>query len=183
MTIAAWNVVLNAIILVLLAVYGIWLKYVFSQQLSSKDATIEALKTTIASKDAVIDGLERETAPAMAESYKRVKEHANTMSLENEKLEIKLANLTTKDDVLEERLRPVRLLLAESTSLVDAVCMVMERLNPFFPWEQPTLTLEERLAHANDAVFATHEALLSIEAKSIAKSEKAISLLTEFGAH
>jgi len=90
MQIAAWNIILSSIIGVLVVAYGFWLKKIVSQQLASKDSTIENLGASLKSKDAEIARLQGETAPAIADSYKRVKEMADGLAKESNDLAARL---------------------------------------------------------------------------------------------
>ena len=76
MTIEAWNIILSAVILVLLTGGGIWLKYVVTQQLRSKDTVIQALEGVVKLKDAQIASLENNTAPAIVKAYADMRQHA-----------------------------------------------------------------------------------------------------------
>jgi hypothetical protein len=54
MTIQAWNIVLNAVVAIMVVAYGIWLKNIVTQQLQTKDTTIESLEAALKTKDAEI---------------------------------------------------------------------------------------------------------------------------------
>ena len=86
MTIEAWNILLSAAILALLTGGGLWLKYVVDQQLKFKDTAIEALEGVVKLKDAHIATLEDNTAPAIVEAYAKMRQHANIMTDESQKL-------------------------------------------------------------------------------------------------
>jgi hypothetical protein len=94
MTIEAWNIVLSAVILVLLAGGGIWLKYVVEQQLKTKDTTIVALEAVAKLKDAHIASLEGNTAPAIVKAYADMRQHANQVTEDSLRLSKQLAELT-----------------------------------------------------------------------------------------
>jgi hypothetical protein len=94
MSIGDWNILLNALIGVLLVGYGVWLRKVVHHQLESKDSTIESLGAAIKANEAEIARLRGETAPAIAESYKRVKELADDLAAESNDL---AARLKAKD--------------------------------------------------------------------------------------
>jgi uncharacterized membrane-anchored protein YhcB (DUF1043 family) len=93
MTIQAWNLILNVVILVLLGFGGIWLKDIVDQQLKAKDATIEAFKATIKSHEAEIDRLKGETAPSIADAYQKMRTHAEQMTRDSQKLHTDLQTL------------------------------------------------------------------------------------------
>ena len=82
MTIEAWNIVLNAVVAVVLVVYGLWLRNIVNQQLKSKDTTIDALDAVIKIKDAEISALKSDTAPAITKAYADMREHADRMTAE-----------------------------------------------------------------------------------------------------
>lgn len=80
MTIADWTLLLDAVICVLLVSYGVWFRDVVKHQLRLKDATIETLESKISS-------LKDERAPAIAADYKMMKEHAETVTIEKQRLD------------------------------------------------------------------------------------------------
>lgn len=80
MTIAEWNIVLNALIAVLLLFYGLWFRNVVNQQLKSKDATIESLAAAIKANEAEISRLQGESAPAITDAYMRLRDFSNEMA-------------------------------------------------------------------------------------------------------
>ena len=47
MTLETWNLIFSAATAGMVLVGGIWLKYVVTQQLATKDATIETVKTAL----------------------------------------------------------------------------------------------------------------------------------------
>ena len=65
---------------VLLAIGGLWLRHVVKQQLSLKDAEIQALKTEK-------DRLEALTAPAITSEHKAMKEFADEMARRKQEIE------------------------------------------------------------------------------------------------
>ncbi|HKV94082.1 MAG TPA: hypothetical protein VJW20_16150 [Candidatus Angelobacter sp.] len=94
MSIAAWNIVLNAVVGVLIVGYGLWLKYVIDQQLKSKDTAIQALEAAIKTKDAEIAILKSDTAPAITQAYNTMRQHANQMTEESQRLSAKVSDAT-----------------------------------------------------------------------------------------
>jgi hypothetical protein len=116
MTIEAWNIVLSSVILVVMAGVGYWLKYVVEQQLKSKDTTIEALKGVVQLKDAHIESLQGNTAPAIVKAYADMREHANSMTEESQRLSVQLGAITKKQKVETEMLL-TKILLSEVRGL------------------------------------------------------------------
>lgn len=104
MTAEAWNVFLDATILVLMVGYGFWLKHITTQQDRLKNDTVESLNAVIASKEAEIARLKGEIAPEVAKSYKAMRDHAEEMTrraneLEQDSQRLK-AELGEKDGLL-----------------------------------------------------------------------------------
>jgi predicted histidine transporter YuiF (NhaC family) len=96
MTIITVNLVLNTIVAVLLVGYGLWFKNVVQHQLSAKDSTIETLKTTIVLHETEIAAVKGDRAPAIASAYKVMREHANLITEENQKLDEQVRFLTER---------------------------------------------------------------------------------------
>jgi len=94
MTIQVWTLLFSAITSGLVLVGGIWLRYVVAQQLRSKDATIETLKAAIELHQAEITTLKGDRAPAIAAEYKVVKEYADKITQDKQKLDEQLRLLT-----------------------------------------------------------------------------------------
>jgi hypothetical protein len=91
--IAVCTLVLNVIVAVLLAVYGVWFNNVVKHQLGAKDATIETLKTEI-------DSLKGDRAPAIAAEHKIMKEFADQMAAQKQQLEDQVKTLTTSQKAM-----------------------------------------------------------------------------------
>lgn len=93
MTLPEWNLILNATILVLMTVYGFWLRHIATQQDKLKTNTIESLNAVVASKDAEIARLKGEIAPEIAKSYRTMMDHAEEMAKKANSLEQETAKL------------------------------------------------------------------------------------------
>jgi len=96
MTIEAWKHRSQCCCLVLLTGGGLWLKYVVDQQLKSKDTAIQALESVIKIKDAHVASLQGDTAPAIVESLRDMRRHANDATEEALRLSAQLADLSAK---------------------------------------------------------------------------------------
>jgi hypothetical protein len=59
-------------------------------QLAAKDSTIENLGAVIQAKEAEVTRLQAETAPAIADSYKRVKDYAEELAVDSNRLAAQL---------------------------------------------------------------------------------------------
>jgi hypothetical protein len=81
------TLVLNAVVAVLLVGYGIWFRNVVAQQLATKDTTIETLDAVVKLHEAELSALKREAAPAIANEHKTMREFAEQMAAEKQKLE------------------------------------------------------------------------------------------------
>ena len=127
MTIEAWNILLSAAILALLTGGGLWLKYVVDQQLKFKDTAIEALEGVVKLKDAHIATLEDNTAPAIVEAYAKMRQHANIMTDESQKLSAQLDALTKEQQATQEMLVP-KILLGEANGLNRAYDLLAENV-------------------------------------------------------
>ena len=93
MTIQAWNIVLNAVVAVLIVGYGVWLRNIVKQQLQSKDTAIAALEAIIKIKDAEISALKSDTAPAITKAYAEMREHADRMTEDVQRLEQQITTM------------------------------------------------------------------------------------------
>jgi predicted RNase H-like nuclease (RuvC/YqgF family) len=108
MTIQAWNIVLNAAIVVVLAACGLWLRNIVNQQLKSKDTAIAALEAVIKIKEAEISALKSDTAPAITKAYAEMREHANRMTAEVQHLSQQLMNAAVEQQRLQQALAEVK---------------------------------------------------------------------------
>lgn len=108
MTIEAWNIVLSVVIVVLLTGGGLWLKYVVTQQLKSKDTAIEALKGVITLKDAHIASLQGDTAPAIVKAYADMRRHADQVTADY----LRLSQATEEQQNQKELVKPKLILAA-----------------------------------------------------------------------
>jgi hypothetical protein len=123
MRIETWGIVLNAIMAVLLAGYGVWLKYIFARQLGAKDSTIEALGAAIKANEAEIARLKGETAPAIADSYMKMKDFADAMATKSNDLAGRLKEIENRPPPVpspSERLIGRALGFGEAASLFSA---------------------------------------------------------------
>lgn len=131
MTVQGWNLVLNVVIVVLLAGYGIWLKKVVDQQLKAKDATIETFKAAIRAYEAEIARLKGDTAPAIAEAYQKMRAHADQMTNDSLKLHKDVEALA-----LEKQNTGKNSSVAKSMATVDGLMFaaheLMAAFRPFF---------------------------------------------------
>lgn len=175
MTVAAWGILLNAIIAVLLVVYGIWFQYVVRHQLGSKDAAIQALQTAITAKDAVIEQMEGEKAPAVAQSYRVMREHAEEMSAEKIKLAEEVRSLSKLIEIKDEVI-PIDKLLDEIDGLTIAVKLITASLGPSPARMVPPSTVNEALnIHFNTIV----EVIRSIASEQDTRFQEAKALLAQ----
>lgn len=125
MTIQAWNIVLSAVILVLMTGGGLWLKYVVDQQLKSKDTAIQALEGVVKLKDAQIASLQGDTAPAITKAYATMREHANSVTEEFQKLSAQLADVTKKQQSAQESIE-IKAIEGEAKGITIAY-LIMEQ--------------------------------------------------------
>ncbi|MGE5057586.1 MAG: hypothetical protein ACM3WP_25770 [Acidobacteriota bacterium] len=137
MTIEAWNIVLSSIVLGLVSGGGFWLKYVVDQQLKSKDTTIEALKGVVELKDAQISTLSGNTAPAIAQAYAAMKNHADQMTSEQIRLSQELDSLTVQLQ-RKELATPMRDLVSQTVGIMAAQRILHYTLGSFLFPDPPT---------------------------------------------
>jgi predicted histidine transporter YuiF (NhaC family) len=158
------TLVLNAVIAVLLVGYGLWLRNIFTQQLSAKDTTIETLNAAVKLHEGEVAALKGDRAPAIAAEYKTMREHANQMTEEKQKLEDRVKNLTDSQR-RGEAIRPVLKALSEMDGLMlagkflsDALIDLDKEPDTFIPslirgvsnvQEQITTQLESRKTTVN----------------------------------
>jgi len=130
--------VLNAVIGGLVVVYGIWLRYIINEQLKSKDTAIQALEAAIKLNEAHIASLKSDTAPAIAQNYATMKQHANQMAEEFNGLSKRFERTTTM-----LRVAPVQRLLSESDGLLLSTRILQQYLgNIMFPGATPDFSVE-----------------------------------------
>jgi hypothetical protein len=103
MHIETWNILLDAVIAVLLVAYGFWLRNVFRHQLASKDSTIENLGAAIKANEAEIARLRAEIAPAITESYERLKKYAELAASESNELANRLKVAESKQTKMDPK--------------------------------------------------------------------------------
>jgi hypothetical protein len=172
LTIAVFSILLNAIIAVLLVIYGIWFKYIVRHQLDSKDAAIQALQTAIAAKDAVIQQLEGEKAPAIAQNYKIMKEHANEITEMNMQLKVRMDKISADNAELKDMglklarwakrkkdVGPMTKLRDEAKGLMIAYHMLIDAAFPESVCEsQPASTEQEAIRLYEVIIESVHKA-------------------------
>jgi hypothetical protein len=127
MTIEAWNIILSAAILVLMTAGGFWLKYLVDQQLKTKDTTIEALKGVVQVKDAHIAALEGNTAPEIVKAYTVMREHADLMTGQLQRLAAQIVELGKQQQESQQMLLP-KILGGEIMGLRTAVDILDENV-------------------------------------------------------
>ncbi len=127
MSLEAWNILLSAVIVVLLAAYGFWLRSIFDQALKSKDASIESLKAAIASKDALLERMKSDIAPSIVKDYDNVRKYAEQKASEVAQLSSDLHQATEKLNHTEVT-NPSVELLAEATGISFSSDLVMSAL-------------------------------------------------------
>jgi hypothetical protein len=143
MQIETWNILLNAVIGVLLLGYGIWLRSVVRRQLDSKDSTIESLGAAIKANEAEIARLHGETAPAIADSYKRMKEFAERIAAESNDLATRFKAIESDrqkiaTDVSRERLS------GHAEGFAAAASMLAKRIRELIRIPNPTNNITAR---------------------------------------
>jgi predicted nuclease with TOPRIM domain len=84
--------------------------------MQAKDTAIQALDATIKSKEAEISALVNDRAPAIAKAYAQMREHANQMTEETQRLQDRFEVLSGKQQ-LKETLIPAREILAQVKGL------------------------------------------------------------------
>jgi hypothetical protein len=175
MTIEAWNIVLSAVIVALLIVGGFWLRHVVTQQLKSKDATIQALEGVIKLKDVRITTLESDTAPAIAKSYAVMREHANQTAEDYQNVLDEYQELMLKKQ-LSEDLEPAQKVLRDAHGLILASEILHKHLHPlFFPDGK---TLNPMFGGPSRILIeAFLDAGIEISAESVKRSKEAGKLM------
>ncbi len=143
MSIAAWTLVLNAIVVVLMIGYGIWLKYIIGHQLTAKDAAIAASKALTEIKDAEIAKLKSGAAPAATRSDDLKREFADTMSANELRLSSELDNLSQRQD-RADLAAPV----LEWLAAAKGVTFSLEVFKSNFAFAKDKNTTESQYVHA-----------------------------------
>jgi hypothetical protein len=145
MPIQDWNILLNIVIAVLLVGYGVWVRNIFRQQLASKDSTIERLGAAIKANEAEIARLRGETAPAIADSYERLKTFAQRMAAESNDLNARLEAAEARN----AQIGPVAsntLLMGRIDGFLEASILFRGRVMDFVHGLEPNkLTADEPL--------------------------------------
>ncbi len=133
MTIEAWNILLNSVILVLMVSGGLWLKHIVEQQLKAKDTAIQALEGVVKFKDAHIASLQNDRAPAIAESYAAMRKHANQITEDYQNL-VAMYNQITSKEQFAAQLAPANLVLNKALGLNIASDILEKHMSElFFP--------------------------------------------------
>lgn len=175
MSIEAWNIVMNATIVVVGAWYGIWLKNIVNQQLKSKDSAIQALETALKAKQAEIAGLRSDTAPAITQAYRVMREHAGEVTSE-----LQLITDELKRTKATAQMGPVSLLLAEARGLLAAHSIVEEKLGAVaFPGKKaPEFSAETLIAFGGGLLQTQHALNSEVEAKT-AKAKQMMTAIKD----
>jgi hypothetical protein len=82
-TIQGWEILLEAAILALMVVYGIYIRDLVNKQIAAKDSTIEMLR-------AQISALQANTAPAIVKDYATMRDYADKTTEEKNRLQEEL---------------------------------------------------------------------------------------------
>ena len=90
MSVAAWNILLRAVVGVLVFGYGIWLRQIIVHQLKAKDSTIESLHAAIEANEAIASRLKDLQAPAIARDLEQMTRTADKYAEEKRQLEEKV---------------------------------------------------------------------------------------------
>jgi hypothetical protein len=114
-------------IAVLMVGYGVWLKYIVSQQLKSKDTAIEALEAIIKSKEAEVSALKSDTAPAVAKAYVDMRQYADHVTLESQRLSQQV-HILIKQKEYSNQLAVADKLLNQSEGLIVATNLMEAHL-------------------------------------------------------
>jgi uncharacterized membrane protein YhiD involved in acid resistance len=125
MSIAGWNLVLNAIIAVLLVAFGLWFKRITDEQLRSKDATIEILREAIALHETHVAQLKEQRAPAIIAEHKTISEYADKITAEKRELDKQL-----NEKIKEMKSAKVDMALAEASGMLLASNILIQSLRP-----------------------------------------------------
>jgi len=141
MTIQGWQIVLQAIIAVGLVGYGVWLRFVIKQQLQSKDGVIEALKATITTHEAHITNLKNDTAPAIANAYAVMRQHAEQQTADALQYQERLQNVAAARRV-REQLEPVEKAMNEIEGLMLGMKILDTHLGKLLYPNRPELSGE-----------------------------------------
>jgi len=185
MTIAEWNLVLNAALLVLIVGYGFWLRRIVNEQIRAKDSTIQSLGAAITANQAEISRLKGESAPAIARDYKIMRAHAEQMTSDMMTLRRRVdsAEQTTSDMMILRRrvdlliltnsymdaLKPARKLFFEQDGLWIAFHILDDAWVPFLT--QPPESVEGLVDMMNALWKATARLVDEVEARNTKADE------------
>src|SRR5713101_2064503 len=101
LTLAEWNLLINAAMTALMVAYGIWIHNIVKQQEKLKDATIQSLQAALTAKEAEISRLASDTAPNIVKAYQGMREHADKMTADVIKLQGKIREAQATTEPLE----------------------------------------------------------------------------------
>jgi hypothetical protein len=165
MTIQGWNLLFNAGIFALMLVGGLWLKYIVDQQLKAKDAAMKVLESTIKGNEAEISALRSNTAPAIAQAYAVMKQHAEDVTGEALRLAEQVRKLS--EEVQDtENLTRLDMLLGETTGLLVALKAFKENLeqspSPLLLAQEP----QRMLAFINGCNTALEQVAMGVRDRS-----------------
>jgi hypothetical protein len=156
MTIEQWNIVLSAVIGVLLVGYGVWLKYVFAQQLGSKDTAIQALEAALKAKDAEISRLQGDTAPAIAAAYSTMRKHANEVTEDSQRLAVQVKQLMRSQRRLDKKASADQL-ISECKGLFVATDIIDSEFKDIYQQTDSELGSPETLKAVVDGIVAAYQ--------------------------
>jgi hypothetical protein len=131
MTLETWNLIFSAATAGMVLVGGIWLKYVVTQQLATKDATIETVKTALEVLKTKLDVVERERAPEIVKDLRVMEEHADKVTGEKNRLTDEITKLTEKQKQ-DESYKPILQLKSEIDGLSFAANLIAGEISQIF---------------------------------------------------
>jgi hypothetical protein len=149
MTLAEWNLLINAAMTALMVAYGIWIHNIVKQQEKLKDATIQSLQAALTAKEAEISRLTSDTAPNIVKAYEGMREHADKMTADVMKLQGKIQAAEATTEFSEA--------LSEAAGLNLSNRILLEKLGKYMgPINEP-LTPQELWESIADAVLEIDE--------------------------
>lgn len=168
MTIAEWNLVLNAVLLVLIVGYGFWLRRIVNEQIRAKDSTIQSLGAAITANQAEISRLKGESAPAIARDYKIMRAHAEQTTSDMMILRRRVDLLILTNSYMDA-LKPARKLFSEQDGLWIAFHILDDAWVPFLT--QPPESVEGLVDMMNALWKATARLVDEVEARNTKADE------------
>lgn len=157
LTVADWNLLMNALIAALMIIYGLWIRDIVKQQEKLKDVTIQALHAALTAKEAEISRLTSDTAPNIVKAYQGMREHADKMTADVMKLQEKLEKaqaLTETRDMPAEEFAKSREALAEAKGLRRGFRILMEQFEKYKPPSNESPTPLESWESITEAMTA-----------------------------